>query len=190
MRVLHCQRTSWSSMQCYLACSDTLACCRDPDGAMLAFADMMKKQIVMPAHMMNDNVHLGRTGRNIFQDFSTVAEMTGTYTAHVSYNTLRVCKCSPILLLSVHAGAADRPQFQHKLWRTVCNAPALRDVQVAACCLLSHATDLGFPQCLSPLKLCTKHTLDRSYISGVFQISSIPGQKLTALQSIPDQHVA
>lgn len=50
---------------------------------MLAFADMMKKQIVMPAHMMDDNVHHGRTGRNIFQDFSTVAESTGTYTAQV-----------------------------------------------------------------------------------------------------------
>ena len=46
---------------------------------------MMKKQIVMPAHMMNDMVHKGRTGRNIFQDFSTVAESTGTYTAQVSY---------------------------------------------------------------------------------------------------------
>ena len=39
---------------------------RDPDGAMLAFADMMKKQIVMPAHMMNDNQHEGKTGRNLF----------------------------------------------------------------------------------------------------------------------------
>lgn len=45
---------------------------------------MMKKQIVMPAHMMDDMVHKGRTGRNIFQDFSTVAESTGTYTAQVS----------------------------------------------------------------------------------------------------------
>ena len=59
------------------------AICRDPSGTMLAFADMMKKQIVMPAHMMDDNIHLGRTGRNIFQDFSTVAESTGTYTAQV-----------------------------------------------------------------------------------------------------------
>jgi hypothetical protein len=30
---------------------------RDPDGAMLAFADMMKKQIVMPAHLMDDCQH-------------------------------------------------------------------------------------------------------------------------------------
>ncbi|KXZ50904.1 hypothetical protein GPECTOR_14g151 [Gonium pectorale] len=54
---------------------------RDPDGAMLAFADMMRKQIVMPAHLMNDGEHEPRTGRNLFQDFSAVAEKTGTYTA-------------------------------------------------------------------------------------------------------------
>lgn len=56
---------------------------RDPSGSMLAFADMMRKQIVMPAHMMNDNEHLARNGsdRNLFADFSAVAERTGTYTA-------------------------------------------------------------------------------------------------------------
>ncbi len=61
--------------------------CRDPSGTALAFADMMKKQIVMPAHMMDDMVHKGRTGRNIFHDFSTVAESTGTYTAQVLQHT-------------------------------------------------------------------------------------------------------
>jgi len=54
---------------------------RDPDGAMLAFAEMMRKQIVMPAHLMDDLEHEGRTGRNLFSDFSAVAERTGTYTA-------------------------------------------------------------------------------------------------------------
>lgn len=54
---------------------------RDPDGTMLAFADMMRKQIVMPAHMMDDGEHEKKTGRNLFSDFSTVAESTGTYTA-------------------------------------------------------------------------------------------------------------
>ena len=38
----------------------------DPNGAMLGFADMMKKQIVMPAHMMNDNQHEAKTGRSLF----------------------------------------------------------------------------------------------------------------------------
>lgn len=55
---------------------------RDPDGAVLAFADMMRKQIVMPAHMMDDNAHKAKTGRSLFADFSAVAERTETYTAH------------------------------------------------------------------------------------------------------------
>ena len=39
---------------------------RDQDGAVLAFADMMKKQIVMPAHLMDDGEHETKTGRNLF----------------------------------------------------------------------------------------------------------------------------
>eukprot|EP00882_Tetradesmus_deserticola_P000899 GHRQ01000976.1.p1 GENE.GHRQ01000976.1~~GHRQ01000976.1.p1 ORF type:complete len:396 (+),score=153.60 GHRQ01000976.1:1140-2327(+) len=54
---------------------------KDPNGATLAFADMIKKQIVMPAHLMDDGEHHGKTGRNLFADFSSVAEKTGTYTA-------------------------------------------------------------------------------------------------------------
>lgn len=55
----------------------------DPNGATLAFADMMKKQIVMPAHLMNDNQHEEKNkGRNLFADFAAVAERTGTYTAN------------------------------------------------------------------------------------------------------------
>ena len=50
---------------------------------MIAFADMMRKQIVMPAHLMDDLEHQGRTGRSLFKDFSSVAQMTGTYTSHV-----------------------------------------------------------------------------------------------------------
>ena len=53
---------------------------RDPDGAMLAFADMMRKQIVMPAHLMDDGEHSNRNqGRNLFADFSEVAENIGVY---------------------------------------------------------------------------------------------------------------
>eukprot|EP01024_Parvocaulis_polyphysoides_P046639 TRINITY_DN44016_c0_g1_i1.p4 TRINITY_DN44016_c0_g1~~TRINITY_DN44016_c0_g1_i1.p4 ORF type:complete len:119 (+),score=8.36 TRINITY_DN44016_c0_g1_i1:193-549(+) len=48
---------------------------------MLAFADMMKKQIVMPAHLMDDCEHKDRTGRTLFADFSKVAERIGVYTA-------------------------------------------------------------------------------------------------------------
>lgn len=39
---------------------------RDPNGSVLAFADMMKKQIVMPAHLMDDNQHQAKHGRNLF----------------------------------------------------------------------------------------------------------------------------
>jgi hypothetical protein len=39
----------------------------DPDGAVLAFADMMRKQIVMPAHLMDDGEHgANNSGRNLF----------------------------------------------------------------------------------------------------------------------------
>ncbi|PKA52413.1 Acyl-[acyl-carrier-protein] desaturase, chloroplastic [Apostasia shenzhenica] len=48
----------------------------DPDGAVIAFADMMKKKIVMPAHLMFD----GRDGR-LFHHFSAVAQRLGIYTA-------------------------------------------------------------------------------------------------------------
>lgn len=53
----------------------------DPNGSVLAFADMMRKQIVMPAHLMDDLQHEKKTGRKLFADFSSVAEKTGTYTA-------------------------------------------------------------------------------------------------------------
>ena len=55
---------------------------KDPNGAVLAFADMMRKKIVMPAHLMDDGLH-GSTngGRNLFEDFSEVAQDIGVYTA-------------------------------------------------------------------------------------------------------------
>lgn len=56
---------------------------RDPEGAVLAFADMMKKGIVMPAHFMNDDWHKGKDanpGHNLFVDYATVADSIGVYT--------------------------------------------------------------------------------------------------------------
>ncbi|KAL3835102.1 hypothetical protein ACJIZ3_009838 [Penstemon smallii] len=47
----------------------------DPNGAVLAFADMMKKKVSMPAHLMYD----GRDD-NLFQHFSIVAQQLGVYT--------------------------------------------------------------------------------------------------------------
>ncbi|KAJ4969325.1 hypothetical protein NE237_016026 [Protea cynaroides] len=48
----------------------------DPDGTILAFADMMRKKISMPAHLMYD-------GRDdyLFEHFSAIAQRLGVYTA-------------------------------------------------------------------------------------------------------------
>ncbi|ONK56183.1 uncharacterized protein A4U43_C10F4990 [Asparagus officinalis] len=48
----------------------------DPDDTVLAFADMMRKKISMPAHLMYD----GRDD-NLFDHFSSVAQRIGVYTA-------------------------------------------------------------------------------------------------------------
>lgn len=48
----------------------------DPDGTVLALADMMRKKISMPAHLMYD----GRD-ENLFEHFSAVAQQLGVYTA-------------------------------------------------------------------------------------------------------------
>ncbi|XP_008810268.2 stearoyl-[acyl-carrier-protein] 9-desaturase, chloroplastic-like [Phoenix dactylifera] len=48
----------------------------DPDGTMIAFADMMKKKISMPAHLMDDG-----HDDNLFEHFSAVAQRLRVYTA-------------------------------------------------------------------------------------------------------------
>ncbi|EHA8591393.1 Stearoyl-[Cocos nucifera] len=48
----------------------------DPDDTVLAFADMMKKKISMPAHLMYDG-----HDDNLFEHFSAVAQRLGVYTA-------------------------------------------------------------------------------------------------------------
>ncbi|KAI6696004.1 hypothetical protein NL676_023714 [Syzygium grande] len=48
----------------------------DPDGTVLAFADMMRKKISMPAHLMYDG-----HDDNLFDHFSAVAQRLGVYTA-------------------------------------------------------------------------------------------------------------
>ncbi|ERM96183.1 stearoyl-[acyl-carrier-protein] 9-desaturase, chloroplastic [Amborella trichopoda] len=48
----------------------------DPDGTVLAFADMMKKKISMPAHMMYDG-----QDDNLFEHFSAVTQKLEVYTA-------------------------------------------------------------------------------------------------------------
>ncbi|XP_031391539.1 LOW QUALITY PROTEIN: stearoyl-[acyl-carrier-protein] 9-desaturase, chloroplastic-like [Punica granatum] len=48
----------------------------DPNGTVLAFADMMRKKISMPAHLMYDG-----KDDNLFENFSAVAQRLGVYTA-------------------------------------------------------------------------------------------------------------
>jgi len=50
---------------------------RDPDGTMLAFDFMMARQIVMPAHLMDDTLY----GPQLFEDYALVAQKIGVYTA-------------------------------------------------------------------------------------------------------------
>lgn len=50
---------------------------RDPDGTLLAFHKMMKRQIVMPAHYMDDNEHARREGRTLFDDYAAVVRGVG-----------------------------------------------------------------------------------------------------------------
>ncbi len=47
----------------------------DPDAAMLAMSDMLLSKIVMPARLMDDE-----SGRDIFSDYSIVAQKLGIYT--------------------------------------------------------------------------------------------------------------
>src|SRR6056297_2456648 len=51
----------------------------DPSGMMLAFADMMKQKIVMPAHFLRES---GGTIGTAFENFSNCAQRLGVYTAH------------------------------------------------------------------------------------------------------------
>lgn len=57
---------------------------RDPEGAVMAFADMMKKGIVMPAHFMDDGWHNSKGANSskshLFTDYATVADSIGVYT--------------------------------------------------------------------------------------------------------------
>uniref|UniRef100_Q01753 Stearoyl-[acyl-carrier-protein] 9-desaturase, chloroplastic n=1 Tax=Simmondsia chinensis TaxID=3999 RepID=STAD_SIMCH len=48
----------------------------DPDGAVLALADMMRKKVSMPAHLMYDG-----KDDNLFENYSAVAQQIGVYTA-------------------------------------------------------------------------------------------------------------
>ena len=68
----------------------------DPSGSMCAFSDMMQRQIVMPAHLMDDRSHgkanassAAGKAANLFKDFSSVAQATGTYTGERERERIR-----------------------------------------------------------------------------------------------------
>ncbi|KAG6384265.1 hypothetical protein SASPL_155935 [Salvia splendens] len=48
----------------------------DPDGTVLSLADMMRKKIAMPAHLMYDG-----SDDALFDNFSAIAQKLGVYTA-------------------------------------------------------------------------------------------------------------
>jgi acyl-[acyl-carrier-protein] desaturase len=79
----------------------------DPNGAMLAFADMMKKKISMPAHLMYDGQN-----EHLFDDFSLVAQRTGVYTARdyaeIMQHLVKRWEVADITGLSSEAQAAQQ----------------------------------------------------------------------------------
>ena len=59
---------------------------QDPNGMVLAFADMMKRKIVMPAHFLRES---GGTIGEAFESFSNCAQRLGVYTANDYVDILR-----------------------------------------------------------------------------------------------------
>ena len=78
----------------------------DPDGAMLSFATMMKRKIVMPSRTMSD----GKC-ENLFQIFSAVTEQNGSYTAadyaEILSHLIRIWKVNELVLVSDAAKMAQ-----------------------------------------------------------------------------------
>ena len=61
---------------------------RDPVGVVLALASMMKKQIVMPAHNMDDGQHSTRSSKSLFDDYAAVADRLGVCACPVPHAVL------------------------------------------------------------------------------------------------------
>jgi acyl-[acyl-carrier-protein] desaturase len=65
----------------------------DPNGACLAYYDMMKKQILMPAHMMDDGEHQQKTGRNLFAVSVASIRSTPCFAVLAVCSSLECCTC-------------------------------------------------------------------------------------------------
>jgi hypothetical protein len=84
---------------------------RDPNGAVLAFADMMKKGIVMPAHFMDDEWHSQKganPGQNLFTDYATVADSLGVYTTGDYADIVHHLVCESFEFKVPHFGMSER----------------------------------------------------------------------------------
>ncbi|KAL6752728.1 fatty acid desaturase-domain-containing protein [Haematococcus lacustris] len=99
---------------------------RDPEGALLAFADMMKKGIVMPAHFVDDGAHTANNAPkgNLFLDYAAVADSIGVYTttdyANIVEHLVKRWGVAELSGLSGPAAAAQeylmaQPQRVHRL---------------------------------------------------------------------------
>ncbi|WP_343488370.1 acyl-ACP desaturase [Allomuricauda sp. d1] len=63
----------------------------DPSGMLMAFADMMKKKIVMPAHFLRES---GQSAGKAFELFSDCAQRLGVYTAQDYIDILKKLNAS------------------------------------------------------------------------------------------------
>ncbi len=76
-----CQVIAGDEMRHHLAYRDFVKTILeiDPNGMVLAFSDMMKKKIVMPAHFLRES---GGAIGAAFENFSVCAQRLGVYTSH------------------------------------------------------------------------------------------------------------
>ena len=89
---------------------------RDPDNTLLAFADMMRGQITMPAQLMDDGLHVGGQkpapgDTKLFASFSVVAQKLGVYTvldyANIMEHLMKIWNISELEGLSAEAVEAQ-----------------------------------------------------------------------------------
>merc|ERR1719487_799295 len=89
---------------------------RDPDNTLLAFADMMRGQITMPAQLMDDGLHVGGQkpapgDSKLFASFSVVAQKLGVYTvldyANIMEHLMKIWNISELEGLSAEAVEAQ-----------------------------------------------------------------------------------
>lgn len=84
----------------------------DPDGAMTAMADMLLSKIVMPARLMDDG-----TGRDVFSDYSIVAQKLGIYTTR-DYAEMLLYLAETWGIAKLSGLSAEAASAQEKIFKT------------------------------------------------------------------------